>query len=599
MATPWRVPGFTEVAELGRGGGGSVVRAVHDDSGTDVAIKYLGDDLLGDPAFREAFRAEAQLLADLGSPHVVGLLEYVESERGAAIVMELVEGASLRRTLAEHGPTAPESALTVLKGSLLGLAAAHAVDVVHRDYKPENVLVGMDGRSRLVDFGVAGRSGISGDGSGTPAYMAPEQWAGAADSPRGDIYAATATFVECVTGVPPYAAPDLDTLRDLHEHAPVPDTEVPEPLRGLVHAGLAKEPDLRPANADAFLVELERVAAAGYGEDWEDRGHDAMARRIALLALLLPGAAGAAAGSAVVSSVLGSGVSVGSRGIRAAVLAGAAAIVVGGIVLATTGPQQLRTESFGGAPVAPAPQQGSVQFGPAQPGPAQPNPAQPAPAQPAPAQPSPALPGGVGNGALVLPGPAAPEAPEPAGDDGDDGAPAAPPVAPPSDDDGIDTPATPPTDTDGGGDTDTPPVVNPPVDDSDGGGGTDTPPVDDPDDGGGTDTPPVDDPDDGGDTDTPPVDDPDDGGDTDTPPVDDPDDTDSDDGDSDSGGLFPLTVDAHVGADDDGPQVHVGLHTGGDSDDGGDNDNDNDGGDGGGDGGDSGGGLLDLHLSVG
>ncbi len=563
MTTPWRVPGFTEVAELGRGGGGAVVRAVHDDSGTEVAIKYLGDDLLGDPAFREAFRAEARLLADLGSPHVVGLLEYVETEHGAAIVMELVDGASLRRTLAEHGPTAPESALTVLKGSLLGLAAAHAVDVVHRDYKPENVLVGTDGRSRLVDFGVAGRSGVGGDGSGTPAYMAPEQWAGAADSPRGDIYAATATFVECVTGVPPYVAPDLNTLRDLHEHAPVPDADVPEPLRVLVHAGLAKEPALRPPNAAAFLDELERVAAAGYGEDWEDRGHDAMARRIALLALLLPGAAGTVAASAVVSSVLGSGVSAGSRGIRAAVLVGAAAIVVGGIVLATTGPQELRTESFGAAPVAAAPQPGPVQFGPAQPGPAQPGPAQPAPAAPAPAppapaapgpaQPRPALPGGIGNGALVLPGPAAEEAPDPGGSDADDGDDGPPPPAAPPGDDGPETPATPPADTGGGG-------------------GTDTPPVDDPDDG-STDTPPVDDPDgtdDGGDSDG--------GG--------------SDDSDSGDSGLFPLTIDAHVGADDDGPQVDVDLHTG-DSDDG---DSDGGGDDGGGD---SDGGLIGLHLSVG
>jgi eukaryotic-like serine/threonine-protein kinase len=329
MAADWHVPGFTEVRELGRGAGGTVVQAT-DGSGTAVAIKYLSADLMADEAFRVAFRAEARLLAEIGTPHIAQLFEYVESPRGAAIVMELVAGASLRSTLAEHGPTEPESALSVLKGSLLGLEAAHRAGVVHRDYKPENVLITAEGDSKLVDFGVAARAGGAGDGAGTPAYMPPEQWAGGVASPQGDIYAATATFIECLVGQPPYLASDLVTLRDLHEHAPIPEDSLPEPLRDLARRGMAKEPSARPTDAGVFLVELEHAAVAGYGEDWEERGQAGLARRAALLLALLAGAGGALAGTAIASSTLQNG----SRGRRPAIFAAAAALIVLGAIVA-------------------------------------------------------------------------------------------------------------------------------------------------------------------------------------------------------------------------------------------------------------------------
>src|SRR5688500_16487753 len=139
MSEPWSVPGYTPVRELGSGGGGTVVHATADELDTDVAIKYLSAELLADEGFRVAFRAEARLLGELDSTNVARLYEYVESGGGAAIVMELVEGASLRSVLADKGPTEPEAALSILKGSLLGLGAAHAAGVVHRDYKPANV----------------------------------------------------------------------------------------------------------------------------------------------------------------------------------------------------------------------------------------------------------------------------------------------------------------------------------------------------------------------------------------------------------------------------------------------------------------------------
>ena len=103
-----------------------MVLARHDASGALVAVKYLRRELLDDPEFAEMFRAEARVLASLEDPNVVRLYEYVESPSGAAIVMELIDGVSLREILARQGKTTAEAALVVLQGSLLGLAAAHA-----------------------------------------------------------------------------------------------------------------------------------------------------------------------------------------------------------------------------------------------------------------------------------------------------------------------------------------------------------------------------------------------------------------------------------------------------------------------------------------
>ncbi|RKE17176.1 serine/threonine-protein kinase [Streptomyces sp. TLI_171] len=280
----WELPDYAHERELGAGASGRVVLAHHRATGTPVAIKYL----LGDHPDRAAFRVEAQLLAALDSPHVTRLYEYVESPHGAAIVMELVEGISLRDLLRAEGETGPEAALVVLKGSLLGLAAAHRAGVVHRDYKPGNVLVTVDGESKLVDFGIAVRTGASGTVAGTPAYMAPEQWAGQAASPATDVYAATATFFECLTGAKPYAGTTLMELAVQHTEAAIPDTQAPEALRPLIRAGLAKTPAQRPAGAEALVVELEALAGAAYGADWEDRGRRRLAALVAALPLLLP-----------------------------------------------------------------------------------------------------------------------------------------------------------------------------------------------------------------------------------------------------------------------------------------------------------------------
>ncbi|MDL2078978.1 serine/threonine-protein kinase [Streptomyces sp. GXMU-J15] len=288
----WEVPGYTESTELGAGASGRVVLAVHEETGVAVAVKYLSESLRTRPGFVHGFREEARLLAGLESPYVTGLYEYVESPQGAAIVMELVDGVSLRTLLSRNGPLEPEAALVILKGSLLGLADAHAVGVVHRDYKPENVLVVPDGSSKLVDFGIAVDSGTSAGVAGTPSYMAPEQWSGAPASPAADVYAATATFFECLTGRKPYSGDNFAELALQHLEAPIPAEEAPEAVRELVRRGLAKEPERRPAQAAQFVTELESVAGSAYGHDWEERGRGRLAALVALVPLLLPSARG-------------------------------------------------------------------------------------------------------------------------------------------------------------------------------------------------------------------------------------------------------------------------------------------------------------------
>ncbi|MEV6970902.1 serine/threonine-protein kinase [Hamadaea sp. NPDC051192] len=331
----WSVPGYTAVQELGRGASGLVVLATHDQTGVPVAIKYLADNLKNDETFLREFRAEARILAEVQDDHVARLYEYVENPGGAAIVMELVDGVALRKIIREQGPAEPEAALVVLKGSLLGLAASHKLGIVHRDYKPENVLVDAQGQSKLADFGIAVRAGRTGALAGTPSYMAPEQWAAGTATPQTDIYAATATFFECLTGAPPFRAPgDLVQLRRQHESAPIPVDAAPEGIRGLLRRGLAKDPAQRPTNASVFLRELEAVAGAAYGPQWEEEGKKKLARRALLLAALFPLALASMSGTAVADSALGKGVGHRLRslssGVKKALVAGTITVVVVG-----------------------------------------------------------------------------------------------------------------------------------------------------------------------------------------------------------------------------------------------------------------------------
>lgn len=344
--TAWSLHGFTELKPLGEGGFGRVVLARHDASGQLVAIKYLFARYSADAGTRAQFRHEAAILRLVVSPFVARLYEFVETDEGAAIVMEAVPGVPLRDILTREPVLPAESALAILKGSLLGLAAAHTAGAVHRDYKPGNVLVRPDHQSRLVDFGIAVLSGHSGLLGGTPAYMAPEQWQGGPATPATDVYAATCVFFQCVTGRRPYESADTEELRRRHLHGPTPVEDAPKPVRPLIIRGMARDPATRPGSAAAFVHELEMAAHAGYGPDWERRGWRCLAAHAgALLALsplaflgstaagtLVPGAVSASAGGAAGSAgggILGTAAAkIAAVAIGAAVVAGTTAVVV-------------------------------------------------------------------------------------------------------------------------------------------------------------------------------------------------------------------------------------------------------------------------------
>ncbi|MFF8606862.1 serine/threonine-protein kinase [Streptomyces sp. NPDC015346] len=384
----WTVPGYTEYRELGSGGSGRVVLSVHDATGVPVAVKYLAERMRADAAFVRGFRAEARLLGGLDTPHVVRFYEYVEAPRGAAIVMELVDGVALRALLSREGATGPEAALVVLKGSLLGLAAAHRAGVVHRDYKPENVLVAADGSSKLVDFGIATDHGSTPGVAGTPAYMAPEQWNGEPASPAADVYAATATFFECLTGRKPFVGENLAELALRHIEAPVPDADAPEQLRPLIRRGLAKVPRERPVDAAVFVAELEAVATAAYGPDWEERGQRKLAALAALLPLLFPSSGGPATGTTSVATTTVPPPRPRIPRGRPGVWPAAVAALILGVLAAVAaragdeGPGRTTAQAFATARTLPSPS-------PSDPAPTDPAPSSPAPSSPAPSSPAP------------------------------------------------------------------------------------------------------------------------------------------------------------------------------------------------------------------
>lgn len=339
MSTAELLPQYIELQELGQGAQGRVVLARHTGSSELVAIKFLAPELLQNEQQVDGFRREAELLARVRNPYVAQVREYRQDGGQAAIVMEAVNGVSLRKLLNEHGRLAPEAALVVLKGSLLGLDAAHQLGIVHRDYKPANVMVQEDGQSKLIDFGVAALAGER-SMSGTPAYMAPEQWKQEDAVPATDVYAATCVFYECVTGHQPFRARTVVEMAARHLQASVPLENVPEALHQIVSVGMAKEPRNRPPRASVFVEWLDRIASNAYGDDWESRGLAALAAGVATLAALLPlallvssgtGQAGTSVATTVLSSGTGKGGLLAKVGGGKAAAAGTGVLAVGAV----------------------------------------------------------------------------------------------------------------------------------------------------------------------------------------------------------------------------------------------------------------------------
>jgi serine/threonine-protein kinase len=241
----WTVPGYVDIREIGRSRSGRTVLGRHTATGLPVTIKYLADDLRRDDAYLTRYRADARILADLQAPHVAGLYEYVESRDGVATVRPYVEGGSLRDILASSGSVRPEAALSVLKGGLLGLAAAHARGLTHRGYTPENLLVRRDGHTLLADFGLAPTAG----------------------HPADDVASAFAALLESLTGATATASGD-GAARTLHR--------VPTALHGLAQTAAA-------GDGGALLADLDAVAREAYGDGWEDRGRRRLSQRASRL----------------------------------------------------------------------------------------------------------------------------------------------------------------------------------------------------------------------------------------------------------------------------------------------------------------------------
>ena len=326
-ADGWAVPGYVEQRELGYGASGRVVEAVQEGTTLQVAIRYLSPDVVGHQDFLPRFRAQMLKLKELDVPSVVRVYDYAEQPgHGAAVVMELVNGVSLSTMIERQGPLDPEAALTVLKGTLLGLAAVHRLGFGHRDVKPGNVLVDNAGQVKLTNFGLAAPA------AGTPAYLAPERWEGDPGSQASELYAATAVFFECLTGAPPFSG-DVARLREQHESGALPLDRVDPPLAPLIEQGMAKDWASRPHSANAFVSELEAVAASAYGPGWEERGRGLLAVRAAAQWPLSRGGRQNPPG--------GSAAAVGGSGRRPPLvvivsIAAAAVILLGGIVTAVT-----------------------------------------------------------------------------------------------------------------------------------------------------------------------------------------------------------------------------------------------------------------------
>lgn len=249
--------------ELGRGGMASVHRAYDEVLDRTVAVKLLHPHLAHDPAFLERFRREARSAAALSHPNVVGVHDWGEGEEGAYLVLQLVEGLSLREVLRHRGRLEPAEALAVLGPAAAGLAAAHASGLVHRDVKPENLLIGRDGTVRVTDFGLAraAASATSTFGAdvlvGSPHYLSPEAVKGLRLDARADVYALGIVLFECLTGLPPHEGETPFLTAMTHASTPVPlpsehRPELSEDIDDVVLLATAIDREERVPDAAAF-----------------------------------------------------------------------------------------------------------------------------------------------------------------------------------------------------------------------------------------------------------------------------------------------------------------------------------------------------------
>ena len=251
------------IERIASGGSAEVWRAVDEQLGREVAVKRLHPHLVPDEASRKRLTAEARAAAGLSHPVIVGIYDVDATGESAALVMELVDGESLGTRISRDGPLDPRRAVAITADVAEALFYAHQQGVIHRDVKPGNVLLSNDGRTRLVDFGIAHslaasteRLTMTGTVIGTLHAMAPEQLAAGPITPRTDLYGLGVVLHEALTGRQPYPASSPVALVDAQRTGP-PDVAGIEPaLAAVITACLAYDPEQRPLHAGALAAAL-------------------------------------------------------------------------------------------------------------------------------------------------------------------------------------------------------------------------------------------------------------------------------------------------------------------------------------------------------
>src|SRR5690242_12532377 len=261
------IAGFEVLDEIGRGSAATVLRVRRSSDGAWYAMKLLDEDgSVGRPTLTGLCR-EAALLASVDHPGLMGIHEVGEHHGRPYLVMDLVEGQMLTKLL-EQGPLAPERAIAVALDVVEPLAAVHRTGLVHRDVKPDNIMIRPDGRAQLIDFGLATRESTD-DAEvtvGTLMYAPPEQSGVLRRSVdnRSDLYALGVVLFECLAGQAPFVSVDVGELLRMHAVAPPPNLldivpDIPPRLAEIVATLLAKDPDDRYQRGEALAADLHNL----------------------------------------------------------------------------------------------------------------------------------------------------------------------------------------------------------------------------------------------------------------------------------------------------------------------------------------------------
>jgi serine/threonine protein kinase len=278
-----RVPGYILDRGISVDRSGAIVAARGIATGSPVTIRLLSPALSADAAFRRQIRHDMGVLTALRHQHLLAVIAF--DDHAAAVVCESVDGVTLGHLVDVSGPLPPAAALVVFDDCLSGLEALHAAGVVHRDVRPDAVMLDIGGTAILRDAGIPAPPLRHGWRAGTPQYMAPELWAGRTHTIATDLYAATGVLVDALTGHPPYLGTDLAGLGVQHTQGALPSEAVPTMARSVVVSGLAKEPHDRPASAALFRRDVDVAGTTFLGPGWRDRGRawlaEAAADRIA------------------------------------------------------------------------------------------------------------------------------------------------------------------------------------------------------------------------------------------------------------------------------------------------------------------------------